>query len=111
MATFGDTVLKRGLTRFNRTINPTAEFSLIAVSNPYGFSTTTTFSGFRRPTPTANESKASSILWTSSPPGNDSSAVNAQLRTILPGGVRLHEQGAVPATKTKRTRQAISCSA
>jgi cytochrome c peroxidase len=101
VATFGDTVLKRGLTRFNRTINPTAEFSLIAVSDPYGFSTTTTFSGFRRPTPTANESKASSILWTSSPPGNDSSAVNAQLRTILPGGVRLHEQGAVAATQAQ----------
>jgi len=53
VATFGDVVLKRGLTRFSRAINPAAEFSLIAVSDPYGFSTTTTFSGFRRPTPTA----------------------------------------------------------
>jgi len=99
VATFGDTVLKRGLTRFNRTISATAEFSLIAVDDPYGFSTTTTFSGFRRPTATANETKTSTILWTATPAAG--SDVPAQLKTILPGGVRLHEQGAVPATQAQ----------
>jgi hypothetical protein len=99
LATFGDTLLKRGLTRFNRTINPTAEFSLIAVNDPYGFSTTTTFSGFRRPTPTANETLTSTILSTSTPAAG--SDVPAQLKTILAGGVRLHEQGAVPATQAQ----------
>lgn len=99
LATFGDTVLKRGLTRFNRTINPAAEFTLIAVSDPYGFSTTTTFSGFRRPTPTANETLTSTILWTSTPAAG--SDVPSQLKTILAGGVRLHEQGAVPATQAQ----------
>jgi hypothetical protein len=99
VATFGDTVLKRGLTRFNRTINPAAEFSLIAVSDPYGFSTTTTFSGFRRPTPTANETLTSTILSTGTPAAG--SDVPAQLKTILAGGVRLHEQGAVPATQAQ----------
>jgi cytochrome c peroxidase len=91
--TFGATLLQRGLTRFTRTINPAAEFALIAVDDPYGFSTTTQFSGFRRPTPTANETKTSTILWTSAP----ATDVSSQLRTILPGGVRLHEQGAIPA--------------
>jgi len=99
VATFGDTVLKRGLTRFSRTINPTAEFALIAVNDPYGFSTTTTFSGFRRPTPTANETLASTILSTSSPAAG--SDVPSQLKTILAGGVKLHEQGAVPATQAQ----------
>jgi cytochrome c peroxidase len=99
VGTFGDTVLKRGLTRFSRTISPTAEFSLIAVSDPYGFSTTTTFSGFRRPTPTANETKASTILSTSSPAAG--SDVPSQLKTILAGGVKLHEQGAMPATQAQ----------
>lgn len=99
VATFGDVVLKRGLTRFSRTVSPTAEYNVIAVSDPYGFSTTTTFSSFRRPTPTANETKTSTILSTSVPAAG--SDVPSQLRTILPGGVRLHEQGAVPATQAQ----------
>jgi len=94
VATFKDTTVDRGVTRFTRTISPTAEFTLAAVSDPYGWSTTTSFSGFRRPTPTANETKAPSILWTGAPPVD----VITQLRGILPGGVKLHEQGAVPAT-------------
>jgi len=79
---------ERALTRFTRTINPAAEFTLTAVADPYGFSTTTAFSGFRRPTPTANETKTPSILWTGSP----TTDVITQLRGILPGGARLHEQ-------------------
>lgn len=86
--TFRATLAERGLTRFTRTISPTAEFSLVAVDDPYGWSDTTRFSGFRRPTPTANETKAPSILWTGSP----TTDVISQLRGILPGGARLHEQ-------------------
>ena len=86
--TFKATLADRGLTRFTRTISPAAEFTLIAVDDPYGWSDTTRFSGFRRPTPTANETKAPSILWTGSP----TTDVISQLRGILPGGARLHEQ-------------------
>jgi cytochrome c peroxidase len=86
--TFKATLAERGLTRFTRKISPTAEFSLIAVDDPYGWSTTTQFSGFRRPTPTANETKAPSILWTGSP----TTDVISQLRGILVGGATLHEQ-------------------
>ena len=81
--TFKATLAERGLTRFTRKVSPTAEFSLIAVDDPYGWSTTTAYSGFRRPTPTANETKASSILWTGSP----TTTVIAQLQRH-PGGRR-----------------------
>jgi cytochrome c peroxidase len=86
--TFKATLAERGLTRFTRTISPTAEFTLLAVDDPYGWSDTTRFSGFRRPTPTANESKTSSILWTGAP----TTDVISQVRGILPGGAKLHEQ-------------------
>jgi hypothetical protein len=61
--TFKATLVERGLTRFTRKVSPTAEFSLIAVDDPYGWSTTTAYSGFRRPTATANETKTSTIQW------------------------------------------------
>jgi hypothetical protein len=86
--TFKATLAERGLTRFTRKISPTAEFTLLAVDDPYGWSDTTRFSGFRRPTPTANETKVSSILWTGSP----TTDVISQLRGILTGGATLHEQ-------------------
>ena len=86
--TFKSTLVERGLTRFTRTVSPTAEFSLIAVDDPYGWSTTTAYSGFRRPTPTANEAKAPSITWTGSPTVD----VITQLRGFLPGAAKLHEQ-------------------
>jgi hypothetical protein len=86
VATFKEMTGKRALTRFTRTINPTAEFTLIAVDDPWGWSDTTRFSGFRRPTPTANESKVSTTGWTSSvdPLTN--------VRGFFPGPTRLHEQ-------------------
>jgi cytochrome c peroxidase len=86
VATFKDLTGKRGLTRFTRTLSPTAEFTLISVADPYGWSDTTRYSGFRRPTPTANESKASSTGWTT---GNDPLT---QARGTLTGAARLHEQ-------------------
>ena len=86
--TFGTTVALKGLTRFTRKISPTAEFSLIAVDDPYGWSTTAAYSGFRRPTPTANESKAPSITWAGSPTVD----VITQLRGFLHGAATLHEQ-------------------
>ena len=86
--TFVDLSVGRAVTRFTRTVSPTAEFTLVAVDDPYGFSTTTQYSNFRRPAPTANESKVASILWT----GNPTTTVLAQLEGFLPGAARLHEQ-------------------
>jgi protein-S-isoprenylcysteine O-methyltransferase Ste14 len=42
------TVLERGVTRFLRTIPATADFEVIAVDDPYEFSTPAQFSNFRR---------------------------------------------------------------
>jgi hypothetical protein len=42
------TVLERGVTRFLRTIPATADFEVIAVDDPYEFSTPGKFSNFRR---------------------------------------------------------------
>jgi hypothetical protein len=67
MADFGPTLLGLGTTRFGRTVPATSEFSVIAVEDPAGFATPTSITNFRRPTPTANEAKTSSILWTSGP--------------------------------------------
>jgi cytochrome c peroxidase len=87
VATFKDLTVKRGLTRFTRQApGAAAEFTLIAVADPWGWSDTTRYSGFRRPTPTANESKASSTNWTSA---NDPLT---QVRGTLVGASRLHEQ-------------------
>ena len=55
------TVLKRGVTRFLRTIPATADFEVIAVDDPYEFSTPAQFSNFRRPNPIANVALESSI--------------------------------------------------
>jgi cytochrome c peroxidase len=84
--TFKETLLKRGLTRFTRTVPAAAEFTLTAVVDPYGWSDTTRYSGFRRPTPTANESKASTTNWT------NAADPLTQVRGVLVGGARLHEQ-------------------
>jgi cytochrome c peroxidase len=87
--TFLKTTVERGLTRFTRSAPAaTAEFTLVSVVDPHGWSTTTAYSGFRRPTPTANESKTSSILWTGVPNPD----VITQLRGIAVGAARLHEQ-------------------
>jgi cytochrome c peroxidase len=90
VATFVPTTVNRALTRFTRTPPsvPGTDFTVVAVSDPSGFSTPTSFLNFRRPTPTANESKVASILWTAVPPID----VITQVRGTLPGGARLHEQ-------------------
>jgi cytochrome c peroxidase len=87
VATFKELTAKRGLTRFTRAApGPAAEFTLIAVADPWGWSDTTRYSGFRRPTPTANESKASTTNWTAA------ADPLTQVRGTGIGATRLHEQ-------------------
>lgn len=89
LATWRDNLLKRGVTRFTRTIPATAEFTATAVADPYGFSTPASFSAFRRPTPTVNEAKVSSITWNGGP--HD---VATQVNATAGGASRLHLQRA-----------------
>jgi cytochrome c peroxidase len=90
IATFKATLAERGLTRFTRSVNPLHEFTLESVADPYGWSSVALnrFSGFRRPTPIANESKVASILWTGSPV----TTILDQLVGVAVGASRLHLQ-------------------
>ena len=87
-ASFEPTTIQHGLTRFTRTVPATAEFTVLAVDDPSGFSTPTAILNFRRPSPTMNEAKVSSILWTSGPVQD----VRATFGNVLRGGANLQEQ-------------------
>ncbi len=85
--TFAPTLLGRGLTRFTRTNPATSEYDVVAVSDPSGFSTTTSFLNFRRATPSANEALVSSVTWTAGP-----GDVRTALSGLVGGAANLHEQ-------------------
>jgi cytochrome c peroxidase len=91
-ATFGSTTVQRGLIRFNRTINnnPNAEFTVTEVVDPSGFSDLTHVLSFRRPTPTANQSKVPSTGWNGVPNPD----VRGAVTSTSSGASRLHEQRA-----------------
>ncbi len=84
---FGPTTLARALTRFTRTNPATSEYNVIAVNDPSGFSTTTSFLNFRRPSATANEALVSSVTWTAGP-----GTVRNALSGLVTGASTLHEQ-------------------
>jgi hypothetical protein len=86
---FGSTLLARGLTRFGRTLPATSEFSVIAVEDPAGFATPTSITSFRRPTPTANEAKTTSITWNGGPHPD----IFVALRNLVGGARNFHLQG------------------
>jgi cytochrome c peroxidase len=89
-ATWQATMLQRATIRFARTANPNAEFAVTAVQDPSGFSTVTSFAAFRRPSPTANQSKVPSTGWNGSPPAVG--GVAAAVLATGSGATRLHEQ-------------------
>jgi len=87
-AAFEPTTIEFGLTRFTRRVPATAEFTVLAVDDPSGFSTPAAILNFRRPSPTMNEAKVSSVLWTSGPVQD----IPTTLGNVLRGGATLHEQ-------------------
>lgn len=95
------TLLENGVTRFLRTIPATAEFTVLEVNDPYGFSTPALFSNFRRPTPTANEAKLPHMFWTNGP--HD---VPTQIAATVGGAARFHLQrvDAVPQDQVLAAR-------
>ena len=99
--TFKPTMVQHGLIRFGRTVPVTGEFTVIAVADPSGFGTPTQITNFRRPTPTANESKVADILWTAGP--HD---VPTQVGATAGGAARFHEQrvDAVPPDQVAAMR-------
>jgi cytochrome c peroxidase len=89
--TFGSTLAARGLIRFTRNISPTAEYLIASVNDPYGWSTPTSLSAFRRPSPTANESKVAHTGWAGAPGDPFVSVFNTS-----GGATRGHEQRVDP---------------
>lgn len=88
-AAFGKTLLGKGLIRFGRTLPASAEFTVTAVVDPYGFATPAQITNFRRPTPVSNESKTSTVTWTGGP--HD---VPTAVRSTAIGATTFHEQRA-----------------
>ena len=88
-----DSMIDRAVIRFTRVINPAAEFAVAAVSDPSGFSDTTRVSAFRRPSPTANESKVPHTGWAGGPA---TAGVPAALLATANGATRLHSQRVEP---------------
>jgi hypothetical protein len=84
---FGPTLLARGLTRFGRTVAATADFTVVSVVDPSGFSTPAAFINFRRPTSSANEAKTSSVTSTAGP-----GEVRTALTNLVGGAANFHLQ-------------------
>ncbi len=80
-------LIERGLVRFTRTIAPTSELTVVAVDDPYGFSTPEAFSNFRRVLPVGNVARSSSLTWTGGP-----HVVATQLEALMVGATRFHGQ-------------------
>ncbi len=78
-------LLSKGLTRFTRTIKPTAEFQVIAVDDPYGWSTPAAFLNFRRILSVANAAHESSVTWTGGP-----ADVRTNLASLVVGATKFH---------------------
>jgi cytochrome c peroxidase len=83
-------LLAKGVTRFTRTIKPTAEFEVAAVSDPYGWSTPAAFTNFRRIIATSNQAHQSSVTWTGGP-----ADVATNLAAVFVGGTKLHGETTV----------------
>jgi len=80
-------MLKHNTTRFSRAV-PAAgfpEIAIDAVSDPYGFSTTTSWSSFRKANPVSVETKQVGITWTGAP-----TAVIPRLQLLMNAAARAH---------------------
>ena len=98
---FKDTTVKKGLIRFTRAFPANAQFSMTAINDPSGGSTTQSFANFRRPTPTANQLWAPTITWTGGP-----HAVRDAVLATSGGASRFH--GGIPAPLSQDLLQPIA---
>lgn len=97
---FKDTLVKKGLIRFTRTHPVNAEFTILAVDDPSGWSTPQTFSNFRRPTPTVNATHESTATSTGGP-----HVMFDFLLSISGGAARFH--GALPDLPPQEDMEAM----
>ena len=88
-------LLSKGVTRFTRSIKATAEFEVIEVDDPYGWSTPAAFTNFRRIIASSNEAHQSSVTWTGGP-----ADVRTNLAAIFVGGTKLHGETTLTVSAT-----------
>jgi hypothetical protein len=81
------TVTSKALTRGTVRIGATAEFEVLAVDDPYGWSTPAAYSRFRRPNPITPEGLISSTQWT-----NPNPDIRSVIESAMNGGTRGHAQ-------------------
>lgn len=56
-------LLAKGLIRIDRPLPPNAEFSIVAIDDPYGCSNSSDVSVYRRPLPSTNLGFLSTVMW------------------------------------------------
>jgi hypothetical protein len=81
-------LLERGLTRGGATVQPTAEFEVTAIEDPFSCptATLTTFFGYRKPNPTVGISQKSSVTWAPAPQPD----MRLTLNNLVIGATRVH---------------------
>jgi cytochrome c peroxidase len=104
-------LLKKGLIRVGIGIPAGAEFTLVAVDDPYGYASASELSLFRRPLPATNLRFLTAVMWDgresftpqgTTPiavgltPQQDAAALFSDLKNQAAGATRTHAQGASP---------------
>ena len=93
------TLLKFGVHRFTRTNHVGIDYDVIAVDDPWGWSTTASFANFRRAgTNMGNVNRIASSTTTGTPNPD----IRAQLEGLMNGATGFHAQTTVPVPTEKR---------
>jgi cytochrome c peroxidase len=93
------TLLEFGVHRFTRTNHVGIDYDVIAVDDPWGWSTTASFANFRRAgTNMGNVNRVASSTTTGTP----NPTVRAQLEGLMNGATGFHAQTTVPVPIEKR---------
>jgi cytochrome c peroxidase len=93
------TLLDFGVHRFTRTNHVGVDYDVIAVDDPWGWSTTASFSNFRRAgTNMGNVNRVASSTTTGTP----NPTIRTQLEGLMNGATGFHAQTTVPVPQEKR---------
>jgi len=96
-------LLNKGLIRIEQQVPATAEFTVLNNDNPYGCTSTTAISAYRRPLPSTNIPYLSTIMWDGretlkNPDGTFQPIVN-DLAQQAKDATTVHAQGAAPTAE------------
>ncbi len=72
-------LLAKAVLRIDRPVPATADFTVIAVDDPYGYATATNLAVFRRPRPSSNLRFSPTVMWDGREPDLTSQATDATL--------------------------------